>query len=160
MTKQLSECCKAEINSNNEWEHRHECSECGRHIGTTINKEHEGNHTIETTKHKDRRQDVTVNVGLLNVEEETEEGKHALKVINEKVIPGLTKRTVIATIIHTPTGDHSSTHIQMVNVNEWARAAAHTLIKRGQAKSPSEFYVVEHETIKGKAHVRVTTLTS
>lgn len=36
MSKQLSDCCKAEINSNNEWEHRHECSKCGRHIGTPI----------------------------------------------------------------------------------------------------------------------------
>lgn len=40
MAKQLSDCCKAEINSNNEWKHRHECSKCGRHIGTPITMSH------------------------------------------------------------------------------------------------------------------------
>jgi len=38
MTIQLSDCCKAKINSNNDWEHRHECSECGRHIGTPLDE--------------------------------------------------------------------------------------------------------------------------
>jgi len=38
MTTQLSDCCKATINSNNDWAHRHECSECGRHIGTPLDE--------------------------------------------------------------------------------------------------------------------------
>jgi hypothetical protein len=42
MTTQLSDCCKAEINSNNNWEHRHECGKCGRHIGTPL-----PNHTTD-----------------------------------------------------------------------------------------------------------------
>ena len=61
-------------------------------------------HESETIKHPDGRQDVIIKVGTLNVNEKTKEGKEAKRVIEEKIIPELAKRIVIATIIEISSG--------------------------------------------------------
>lgn len=97
-------------------------------------------HESETIKHPDGRQDVIIKVGTLNVNEKTKEGKEAKRVIEEKIIPELAKRIVIATIIEISSGQHTSCKIELVNVRAWAEA-----VVKAKGGNKENFFIVENE---------------
>lgn len=103
--------------------------------------EREGNHVTEITKHKGGRQDVTIRVGTLNVDEKTSAGKKAKEFIEKKIIPELANRVVVVTVIQKSTGHFTSSKVKLPRVREWANA----VIKTKPTNIEHDFMIVEHE---------------
>jgi len=124
-------------------------------------------HSSDVTRYPDGRQDVTVRLSKINVDEKTEEGKLAKKKIEEEIIPAMAGRKVLVTVVHIPTGEFTARIVKLANVRAYANSVLHSWAKRNGKKEwevdPAEFYVIENDGWAGDQEapdirVRVTKL--